>query len=215
MNLGTIDTRFSYFVNDSNHVRFNTTTERYFYINEAYKYYYARLVSCGYKSLLTTPTLLDITADSELVALPSDFLRATLVERVIDDIWYGMCPFEKDSDYVEYTDWVDSDDIPQYSFQGNNLVLIDVPTESVTEGIRLTYWPVATEMSETTDTPDTGFNSMWHGLIPVLAAIYAKGGREEQNSGPLGQMLGKMEQPFNDMIDRMSVGRQTATPFYT
>lgn len=214
MILGTMEIRFRYYVNDSNTIRFSQA-EAYYYINEAYKYYHGRLVSCGYNSLLATTTTLDITADTNTIALPSDFLRARLLERVDSNGWYVMYDYEKDSGYIEDTDGATGDYIPEYSFQGTNLVLIPTPTESVSDGIRLTYWPVATEMSDSTDTPESGFNSTWHGLIPLLAAINAKAGREEQDALPLINILDKMEQPFNDMIDRMTVARQTAEPFCT
>lgn len=213
MNLGTFETRFRYFVNDKDTIRF-TQPEAYFYINEAYRYYYERLVSNGYGSLLATPTLLNIVANVNTIALPATFLRSRLVERVIDNDWYPMNYLENYNNF-EDTDSVSVDYIPDYSFQGTNLVLIPTPTESVTSGIRLTYWPYATEMTTSTSTPDSGFNTQWHGMIPVLAAIFAKGGREEQQENPLYTMLQKMEQPFNDMIDAMTVANQSAQPFYT
>lgn len=214
MNLGTMETRFRYFTNDKNAVRF-TQPEAYFYLNEAYKYYFARLVSCGYGSLIKSPpSSLNITANDNKVALPSDFLRVRLLERVIDACWYPM-KYIENYNYSEDTTSAYGDEIPDYSFIGNNIVLKNTPTESVTGGLRLTYWAYATEMTTSTSTPDSGFNEQWHGMIPVLAAIYAKGGREEHQSAPLVSMLGKMEQPFNDMIDSMTVAYQEAQPFYT
>jgi hypothetical protein len=68
-------------------------------------------------------------------------------------------------------------------------------------------------LTNTTDSPVTGFNTQWHDLIPLRASIWAKGGREEEDVGNLSAMLAQSEKVFMETMNRMSNARAYVEPF--
>jgi len=175
-----------------------------YYINLAYDYYYNDCINKSYQRFLTT-TELSLTDGK--VALPSDFYKAQIVY-FLDSGSYT--PVEH---YINYTDSVSTDNSygdVTYDFEGNYITFNGVNTGT----IKLVYYPEMTELSLSTDEPITGFLKNWHKLIPLHAAIIAKGGREEEDLQGLLNLKAIFEQPYNDYLTRMTNSRSYVQPFY-
>ena len=77
-------TRCNYHLNDDNNARYTLAMVKIF-INDAYRFYNNRLVHGGCKRVLATPDSLDLVANTETVALPSDFYLIFKLSRDRED----------------------------------------------------------------------------------------------------------------------------------
>ena len=214
MNLGELRTRTRRILDEISEA-FWLDLELDDYINTAYKHYYQQLINVGYHRLLSAPTLLTITSGTETVALPSDFFKDRLLERVIDT---RTIPLHR-KDRYETSNIISGASssyyLPNYTFRGSNIVLEPTPSATFTNGLKLHYYPIADDLSLDADEPVAGFISDWHRMLPWKAAEMAKGGREEEDIGNITNILARLEQPFLSIIEDVSQQRQFVEPFNT
>ena len=212
MNLGELRTKTRYYLDDDSATRY-TNTEVNVYINLAYNFYYQELVSHGYDGLLTTPASLNIVASTDTIALPSTFLKVKTLLRVIDT---RKIPLEyfRNYDNVEYSNKY-GEYVPTYDLQGLNIKLYPTPDSSYTAGLELRYWPIMTELVDDANSPVAGFIAPWQNMITLKAAIFAKGGREEEDVSTLSSLLALIEEPYRNTLQSMTISRQTVESFST
>lgn len=202
-----------YFLNDPSSIRYTAAIKTRF-INLAYIEYYNILVKAGYQGLLATPTDLNIVANTETVALPTDFFYLLKLSRNLNSKRITMKPYIK-LEGVTWTAGVAAGDayIPKYSIRGTNIVLDPLPSTSVTAAIHCEYFPVATEMTTDGTSPAIGFSAQFHPMIPLKAAILLKGTKEDEDVDKLERRLSVMEQPFWSLISSMTKQRKKVTRF--
>lgn len=190
------------------------------FINRAYRYYWMWLIEQNVPGILKTTTL-NIVADTATIALPSDFVKARLVERVFDSYTVPLRYFER-YDTINRTDGTSVNDIigylPDYHFVGSNLVLEPTPSDSQTGGIKLTYYYIPTELSSDSDVPNPMLPSLYHDLLVYGCVMDAK--RKEESVANTGADVGgfmsaklELEQKFKESIEGTSVQRTSVEPY--
>ena len=222
MTLAQLRAKVRYFLDDASSVATGTNqrwtdAELNSYINESYRFYYNELVANSYDSITKTANLA-LVADDETVTLPEDFYKMRLIYRVEDTTKTPLRYIRNYDGIIDTSGEGSSNYEPAYDFVGNasgvqELVLYPKPTFSDSTGLEAIYWPTMTELSDDTDSPVAGFNSQWHDLIPLRSAMWAKGGREEEDVNNLAAMLKDSEQSFYKNIERMSNARAYVEPF--
>lgn len=214
MNLGQMETETLRYLDDDD-AAFWTTTEIDSYINTAYEHYYSIAVDENYAGLLSAPASLNIVAATETVALPSDFFKAKMLERVFPTRTISLTYYDR-LDGVGYLTTSDqSYYLPTWKIVGDNISLDPVPQSAYASGLKLHYWPVPTIMSGSSSTPASGFRAPWHRMLPLRAAMIAKGGREENDISALQRMLEPMEVNFMSNLESITAGRKFVEPFFT
>jgi len=223
MNLGQIRTKTRYFLDDDNsgtgqNVRW-TDTEINSYINEAYRFYYNELMAHNYDGITKTITM-DLVSDDENVELPEDWAKTRIIYRVGSDFDIPLQYGRNYDSYITKTGAGTSGYTPVYDYAGdedgnNSLVLYPRPSFSETGGLKMIYWPQMVELVNDADSPVFGFNVQWHDMIPLRSAIWAKGGREEEDVNNLSAMLKSSEDSFYNNIDKMTNARSYVESFDT
>lgn len=212
--LSQFRTRTRYYLDDGSATRW-VDAEVDYYINDAYEYYYNKLVNVAYNGLLKdTPASLDIVAATDTVAVPADFYKGKRLYRVLSS---RKVPLQNRENYEDtvYTGGAGGEFFPVYEFRATDILLMSTPQSSHTGGLELDYWPVMTALTLDTDEPVSGFSEQWQKLIPLRAAWIAKALREEEDVSNLITLLDNKEGPFNDTIDSMTIARQYTQPFFT
>lgn len=214
MNLLQIRTETLRYLDDDGE-SFWDTTEINSYINSAYEYYYSLAVDENYSGLLSTPASLSIVSGTETVALPVDFFKTKMLERVFPTKTVAMyyCDRLDGANLLTSTD--QSYYLPSWKIVGANIVLEPTPSASYANGLKLSYWPIPTLMAADIDTPATGFRAPWHRMLPVRAAMMAKGGREENDISQLERILSPMEINFMNNLESITASRKFVEPFMT
>lgn len=144
------------------------------WLNEAVRRYFAEVV-LNNEGLFTTQTDLDITTDTETVALPSDFFEVrALYKKSNTD--YIILPYQNDftDSYTTQGGSSATSYFPYYYFRGNNLVLRPVPNFSETDGLRLEYIQFPTTMLLGGDTLTNQVSPIFRDLIEMYAVYKAK-----------------------------------------
>lgn len=202
-----------YYLNDTSSTRYNTALKTRM-ANIAYFEYYNDLVKAGHQGLLTTPSSLDIVADTATVALPSDFFMVFKLSRVFSNSRKPMNPKTNLEKRVR-TSGASSGDayFPDYSIQGSNILLQPVPSVSEEDALYLEYFPTATAMTTGTSTTATGFNAQFHPLIPLKASILIRATKEDEDVSGLKMTLNDMERPFRQLISSLTKQRKKTDRF--
>lgn len=191
------------------------------YINEAYFHYWQWMLRAEYYRCQKT-ALLDLVSGTPNIALPSDFAIAKRVERVLSS--GSLIPLDWDDRYDEpnYANGggTGNDYLPSVNYEGSNLILEPTPQESVTGGIKLTYYYYPERLEDDGDEPDAAFLDFYHDIIIGQAVLFAKA--KEENIGQGGADLGsfgalqeRKEQKFRETIEMPSVQRQSVQPYFT
>lgn len=215
MSLATLRAKTRIHLDDTNSANYRyTSTNIDSIINDAYLYYYLMAVEAKYEGLLSAPAPLNIVSSTETIALPSDFLIGWKVSRVIDGKRVPLTN-KRNYDNIKYTTGGLGSGFyyPNYEFRGTNLVLDPTPTESVTSGIYLEYWPSATLMTGDTDDVAAGFKQEWEPAIPLLAAKTLKAGKEEEDTSGIDSLLMKAERPIFKALGLMTSARKRTERF--
>lgn len=218
MNLSALRTKTRYFLDDDSATRW-TDAEVDSYINEAYRFYYNKLVANNYDGVLKQASI-NLVSGQDQYSLPSDWFKTRILYKLESSANFEI-PLQYKRNYdnwVDTTGWGSSFYTPAYDYVADTtgelkLVLYPEPSFSENNGLKLFYWPTVTELTLTTSSPVTGFNTQWHDLIPLRAAIWAKAGREEEDVTNLSGMLAQSETAFNETINRMSNARAYVEPF--
>lgn len=153
------------------------------YINEAIRLYFTEVVKNyeGYFTVSTDPSSggsgnLSYTANSDLVALPSDCfqVRNVYIQRsqgwshldYINDLTHGYWTSSGSGAPEVYQ--------PFYFFQGNNLVLRPVPNQSATAAIKLDYIQLPDQMFNGGDQLTNQVSPVFKQLLEMYAVYKAK-----------------------------------------
>lgn len=189
------------------HDRFINDREKIKWLNRAYHYYYLWIIN-AFESHFVTFSLINWVANQRAYALPADFLKAKLVERVLST---GTVPLNKltrnqESNYTlgaasQYL-------IPTYDFEGQNIVFEPTPESAETGAVRLTYIQTLTDLAVPTDTPNAGFSSPYHALLPLRAAVSSGLANKDTK-----QEMADLEQLFRETLEMRSMSRQHTYPF--
>lgn len=188
------------------------------WINEGYYYYWKWLIKASYPGALARTTL-NVVADTPTIALPSDFHKVRLAEKWIDPVWVPMNYVERFEDFTDTTSqaWT-GDERHRFCILGQNLLLDPIPSDSVTDGIRLTYYFIPSRMVNDVDSPNAGFSDFFHELL-VLYCVKAAKGKEEGVSGggtdyaPFLSELAQLEEQFKETIEPITQHRSYTEPF--
>lgn len=217
MDLAALRVQTRYYLADDNNKRWSVA-EVDSYINMAYGYYYDRLINVCYDGLVTTPVLLDMTSGTNTIDLPTDFYKAKILYRFYPSTSTGAikkipCYFKNNFENTQIITGLSGMFYrPSYSFLGQKLLLDPVPFQTIEEAFELVYYPIKANLVNTTDAPVNGFSTEWHQLIPLRAAMLAKL-REEDDTTGIQSILSIQEQPFNNMLNVMSIARIRTEPF--
>jgi hypothetical protein len=217
MMLSEFRTQTRYYLADPNNKRWGVP-EVDSYINMALGFYYNKLVNLAYEGIATTPVDLNTVAGTNTIALPSDFHQGKILYKYYPSVKTGAtkkipCKFKQNYEQTQLLSGLTGTYKPSYSFVGRSLLLDPVPWETLTAAFELHYWPVMTNLVNATDEPVAGFSKQWHQMIPIKAAYIAKSLREEEDTTNIERLLAVEEQPFNDMLDVMTIARRQIEPF--
>lgn len=192
------------------------------YINEGYLYYWQWFISAKNPGAIKNTTL-NIVGGTASIALPADFCMARLVERVLSTgtfpLWYS-----ERADLPNYTAGVPSGNdtyLPKVRFEGANVILEPTPSDSVTGGIKLTYYfypDRLTADSGVSGTPNAAFHDFFHDLIVYQCVLLAKAKEEHLGGGGAdlgawGALMRDKEQKFKETIETPTTQRQYVQPF--
>jgi hypothetical protein len=189
------------------------------YINEGVRTYFAEVVKNSEGYFQPTPVLLDITANVETVALPSDCfeVRGLYISR--SNGW----------EILEYRNDITSGFLtnlgaggtntfsPSYYFQGNNLVLHPVPNFSQTQGLRLEYIQFPDQMLNGGDSMSNQVSPVFKQLIEMYAVYKAKVKQSMVNGVDLvsipKQNLDQIYDLFKNTINKRSQYPEFVIPY--
>lgn len=147
------------------------------YINEGVRMYFALVVKNSEGYFMPTPVLLDLTANSETVALPSDFFEARAVFISRSNGWQ-ILEYRNDitSGFISTTGGSSGSNTysPLYYFQGNNLVFHPTPNFSQTGAIRLEYIQFPDQMINGGDSMTNQVSPVFKQVIEMYAVKKAK-----------------------------------------
>jgi len=187
------------------------------YLNEAVRMYFLECVQVN-EGYFTTQSDLNITTDTETVALPSDcFQVKNLYKKVTNG--YKILPYRNTVDASYSTQGGSSGDsyTPSYSFRGNNIVLHPVPNFSETSGLRIEYLQFPDQMVWGGDSLTTQVSPIFKQLI-IMYAVYKAKLRESlvnnvnTYAGAQGN-LAELYTLFKDAIVRRSRFPSFITPY--
>lgn len=186
------------------------------YINETYRKVWQLLIDDSNRKALKT-TNLSLVANTREVALPSDFVKARLLEHLVGTIYYPC-------KYYERYDTVTGDNTSPfsivgdqysyaYSFLGDNIILEPTPFDSETSTLRLTYFYVPTELSDDADEPD--IPTLYHDLFVLGCVIQAK--EKEEMIGGDGASIAPFVSDYADLMDKFmtSISKQSQQRTYS
>ena len=186
------------------------------YIGESYFDLWQIMLNAKHQGTLKTD-LLDIVGGTAEIPLPTDFSAARLVERVIDG---GTVPlwWEERFDQPNYTTGITSGYRFNVRFVGQNLVCEPTPSDSQTDGIKLTYYFFPEQLEDDIDTPNAALHAFYHDLIPYGAVVIAKSKEEMVGGGgadlgPWGALMQAKLERFKASVELPSVTRQAVEPF--
>jgi len=160
---------------------------------------------------------LSIVSGTASIALPSDFILARLVERVLDNRTIPLKYFERyDTSNSTTSSFGSESYLPSYRFESSNIILEPTPQESIANGLKITYFKNVSDLTLDADIP--AFSSLWHDLLVVFAVCRAK--EKEEALGLGGTDLGVFtaslrdkETMFLQTIEISSIQRVYSQPF--
>lgn len=189
------------------------------YLNEAVRMYFAEVVKNSEGYFQPTPVTLNIVADTETVALPTDFfeMRGLYIQRsngweVLEyrnELTNGFLTNIGSGGSNTYS--------PLYYFQGNNIVLRPTPNFSQTAALRLEYIAFPDQMINGGDTLTNQVSPIFKQLIEMYAVYKAKLKQSMVNGVDLisipKQNLDQIYLQFKNTINKRSQYPEFVTPF--
>jgi hypothetical protein len=187
------------------------------YLNEAIRRYFAEVVQHA-EGQFTTVDDLNITADSETIALPADFFSVRRVWKKVNQ-GYEILHYRNalNEGYSTAGGSNSSVYLPSYYLRGNSLVLHPVPNFSETDGIRVEY-------VQFPETLVTGGDSMTAQVSPVfkdlieMYAVYKAKLKESLTNGtntyaPARENLNDLFTAFKEALPKRSSNPTAVQPF--
>lgn len=196
---------------------FWTDEELAVYLNEAVRRYFAEVVLHS-EGQFTALTDLDITANANTVALPTDCFKIKQLWRKVSD---GYEPLHYRNNLTEGMSTSGSSGgsnyRPDYYLRGNSLVLSQMPGFSETDGLRLEYVQFPETLVTGGDSLTAQVSPVFKDLIEAYAVYKAKM-KESLVSGtnttPLAlQNLNDLFTAFKEAIAGRSDGPTAIKPF--
>lgn len=198
---------------------FWSDTELNNWINQAYYFSYMELVQ-AYEGYFAQQTYYNIVSGTDTYALPADFSKFRLLERVVDNTaTIPLIEFERiETANLLSTFTATNIFLPTFRFFGNNFILEPLPQVSITNGLRLEYVPIPTQLTLDADTPAASYLEHWQELIVLKAVISAKlkeemTGGGGTDMGPFQSMLESWEQKVKDAVAKRAQTRVYTTQF--
>jgi len=183
------------------------------WIIQSYYYYYQWIIQT-FEGYFTTDTLISIVADQAKYPVPADFFKIRLLERVLTNQTVPLRPFDR-QETANITSGANygSFNVPTYRFEGQDIILEPTPDVSVTDGLRLEYYPQPSNLPLDTSELDAGYLEIWEEPIVLRAVISAKQKEEAvANSGtdlgPLGMQLTQCEQNIKEAAEQRTTNRR-------
>jgi hypothetical protein len=166
-----------------------------------------------------TPVLLDIAANTETVALPTDFFEARALYIARSNGW-EIIPYDNDitSGFVTVGGGTGSNTyLPSYYFQANNIVLHPTPNFAQTGALRLEYIQFPDQMINGGDTMTNQVSPVFKQLIEMYAIYKAKLKQSMVNGVDLTATpkanLSEIYTLFRDVINKRSEYPEYVLPF--
>lgn len=187
------------------------------YINEAIRIYAAELMKID-EGLFTAQVDRDIWANTETVALPSDFFAIRAVYKKVDTT-YIMLPYRNNLTEGYDTDGGTNSNtyLPYYYFRGNSLVLRPVPVFNETAGLRVEYLQFPDTLVSGGDYLTAQISPLFSQVIEMYAVYKAKV-KESLVNGVDTSVLAKanlaeLHRQFMDMVQIRSKNPTAIIPF--
>jgi len=196
---------------------FWTDEELLSYVNEAIRRYYVEVVQHA-EGQFNVVTDLDITADTETVALPSDFFELRALYRKTSQ-GYDMLFYRNNLTEGYATTTASGGDLynPYYYFRGNSLVLRPIPGFTQADGLRLEYVQFPETIVTGGDSLTSQVSPIFKDLIETYAVYKAK--QKESlvsgvNTGALAKdNLNDLFASFKEVIEGRSYSPTAIKPF--
>jgi hypothetical protein len=144
------------------------------HLNDAVRIYFSEVVVIN-EGYFTTRTNLNIVADTDTVALPTDCFRVKNLYRTQPD-GFALLPYRNDqtSGYSTQGGSGGNTYLPEYHFESNNLVLHPTPNFSETSGLKIEYVQFPTTMVDGGDSMTNQVSPVFRQLIEMYAVYRAK-----------------------------------------
>lgn len=195
--LGKLITNVRNFLNSPNPANsFWTDQELTEYLNEAVRLYFAE-VSHVNEGQFTTKTALNIVANTETVALPTDCFVVKALRKKSASDWL-ILDYVNDITNSYSTQGGSGSDtfVPYYFFRGNSLVLRPTPNFSETAGLELEYMQFPDMLAGAADSLSNQISPIFKQLIEAYAIYLAKVKESTVN----GVVMHKIPQERLDML---------------
>lgn len=192
------------------------------YLNEAIRVYFSECVLAneGYFTTQTGGSVsdLNIVANTETIALPSDCFQVKIVYKKVSDGWMKLSYRNNLTEGYTNNGGSGPDTFyPCYEFQGNNLVLRPTPNFSETGGIRLEYIYFPDQMIWGGDQLTAQVSPVFKQVLEMYAVYKAKLKESLVNGVAMHKVaeenLAALYKLFKDTITKRSRDPQYVVPF--
>lgn len=146
-----------------------------YWINEAVRRYFAELVQNS-EGQFATVVDLNLVANTESVALPTDCFRVKNLFRKVSDGYISMRYVQGtlDSSYSSSGDSSGDGYVPSFYIRGNDLILRPIPLDAETAGLKLEYIHLPDTLVDSGDYVTSQVNPLFRDLIIAYTAYKAK-----------------------------------------
>lgn len=187
------------------------------YVNDGIRKYFLELISHD-EGQFHAVTDLDIVANQETVALPSDFFRIKAVYKHTDT-GYQLLRYWNNhiTSYDANNNASANNYSPYYYFRENNLVLRPIPGFNETAALRIEYTQLPEQLILGTDTLPTGVSAVFKELI-VMYCVYKAKVKESLVTGTdtasvAATLLEDTHRIFKESVSNRSTSVQFIAPF--
>lgn len=187
------------------------------YLNEGIKLYFNEVIQLD-QGHFTTTTTLNITANTETIALPSDCVSVVNLYKKVQDE-YVLLPYRpnRTQGYSTKGGNTSTTYLPSYYFRGNNIVLRDTPEFSETAGLLLEYVQFPTIMLYGGDTLTSQVAPIFTQVVEMYGVYKAKLKESMRNGSGVHQVaesnLGTLLTQFKDAVADRARYPKSVEPF--
>lgn len=183
------------------------------YLNDAVRRYFSEAVRAN-EGYFTVTTTLNITANVETVALPTDCFEIKNLWKVIENGFVSLQYINSlNTGYSSQGGGPGDTYLPDYTFQGNNLLLKPVPNGSQTGGLKLEYTQFPATMVYGGDTLTSQVSPIFKELIVMYAVYKAKLRESTVNGGSMHTIpAGQVEALYNEF--KQSIVKRSKSPTF-
>lgn len=192
-------------------------TELTDYLNEGARMYFQEVVQNN-EGHFVAQTDLNITADTETVAMPSDFYRIRALYKKVSN-GYELLPYRNNvtESYSTQGGTSSASYLPYYYFRGNSIVLRPIPNFSESSGLRLEYVQFPDTMVNGGDSLTSQIAPLFKQVVEAYAVYKAKLKESLVNGvgvhAAAGEHLGSVLKIFRDAVANRSANPTYVIPF--